>query len=459
MAIAAWTANSLRTGQFQAVFTFSSLADLVPPMTVCAAVWGTICTRMSLDRLGRYSQFPELLSRVMIAVTVFIGVVLALAFLVRDLFSRLAFAYFGVLLIVGFTAIRGLARFLVVKFRSEFVVRTVIIGSGRIALEIARKISTRPELMRELVGFLHPSNTDLPELGQSIKANSMNSLSSVKVLEVLKEQDVKELILAGPEAGSPHSSRLISECRDAGIDVCVVPNWYELYSSHARLIDLDGVPLVKVEQRIPNYMDLAVKRAMDILLALPLLLVSAPIEVFGVLTVLLRGRVPFRIEIRCGRNGKTFPMYRLNIPRHAEDLGRLDSLLDQLSITELPQLWNVLRGDMSIVGARPEDEERIKCYSEWQRQRLVMKPGLTGLAQVQGLRDEHTSDEKARYDLQYIRDWSPFLDLSLILQTVWTLAVRITNLRPRHTQEPTTPTATRISIGEKNVDRAQSGAN
>jgi lipopolysaccharide/colanic/teichoic acid biosynthesis glycosyltransferase len=113
---------------------------------------------------------------------------------------------------------------------------------------------------------------------------------------------------------------------------------------------------------------------------------------------------------------------------------------------------------MSIVGARPEDEERVKCYSEWQRQRLVMKPGLTGLAQVQGLRDEHTSDEKARYDLQYIRDWSPFLDLSLILQTVWTLAVRITNLGPRHTQEATTPTATPISIGEQNVDRAQSGA-
>jgi lipopolysaccharide/colanic/teichoic acid biosynthesis glycosyltransferase len=94
-------------------------------------------------------------------------------------------------------------------------------------------------------------------------------------------------------------------------------------------------------------------------------------------------------------------------------------------MTELPQLWNVLRGEMSLVGPRPESPDRVKHYSNWQRQRLTVIPGLTGLAQVRGLREEHSSEEKARFDLQYIGQWSLFLDLSLLLQTAWALFARV----------------------------------
>jgi lipopolysaccharide/colanic/teichoic acid biosynthesis glycosyltransferase len=83
-----------------------------------------------------------------------------------------------------------------------------------------------------------------------------------------------------------------------------------------------------------------------------------------------------------------------------------------------------VRGDMSLVGPRPESAERIKHYSDWQRQRLKVRGGVTGLAQVHGLREQHSSEDKARFDLQYIFNWSPLLDLSLILQTVWTLLFR-----------------------------------
>ena len=80
---------------------------------------------------------------------------------------------------------------------------------------------------------------------------------------------------------------------------------------------------------------------------------------------------------------------------------------------------------MSLVGPRPESPERVKHYSEWQAQRLRVKPGLTGLAQVHGLREQHASEDKARFDLQYILYWSPFLDLSILLQTIWTVAIRL----------------------------------
>jgi lipopolysaccharide/colanic/teichoic acid biosynthesis glycosyltransferase len=100
-------------------------------------------------------------------------------------------------------------------------------------------------------------------------------------------------------------------------------------------------------------------------------------------------------------------------------------MLENMSLTELPQLWNVLRGEMSLVGPRPESPDRVTRYSEWQQQRLSIKPGMTGLAQVHGLRDQNSSEEKTRFDLQYILNPSAVADVSILLQTLWTLAVRL----------------------------------
>ena len=118
-------------------------------------------------------------------------------------------------------------------------------------------------------------------------------------------------------------------------------------------------------------------------------------------------------------------MLRLNVDRHANEMTRLERFLQQLSITELPQLFNVLCGDMSLVGPRPESPDRVRHYSEWEQQRLSVRPGITGLAQVHGLREQHSSEEKTRFDLQYLLKPSPTTDLSLLLQTSWTLIIRI----------------------------------
>jgi len=122
------------------------------------------------------------------------------------------------------------------------------------------------------------------------------------------------------------------------------------------------------------------------------------------------------------------------VERYETSPERYARLFVRWSLTELPQLWNVLRGDMSLVGPRPESPERVKYYSEWQRQRLKVPAGVTGLAQVHGLREQHSSEDKARFDLQYIFNWSPFLDFSLILQTVWTLLFRGLSQEPALTQ-------------------------
>jgi hypothetical protein len=115
-------------------------------------------------------------------------------------------------------------------------------------------------------------------------------------------------------------------------------------------------------------------------------------------------------------------MLRLNVERDGDQHA---PFLSRLSISELPQLWNVLRGEMSLVGPRPEGPERVNQYSAWQRQRLKARPGITGLAQVCGLREQHSSEQKARLDLQYMLRPSLLKDLSLLIETVWTLTRRL----------------------------------
>ena len=153
-------------------------------------------------------------------------------------------------------------------------------------------------------------------------------------------------------------------------------------------------------------------------------------------------------------------MFRLNVDRESATLTGFERLLARLSLTELPQLWNVIRGEMSLVGPRPEAPERVRHYSDWQRQRLSVAPGLTGLAQVHGLREQHSSEEKARFDLEYIFHWSLFLDFSLILQTAWTLVVRL--LKPQaNDSKPVVeePAAVTMVIKEMlNADSTQSSA-
>jgi lipopolysaccharide/colanic/teichoic acid biosynthesis glycosyltransferase len=166
------------------------------------------------------------------------------------------------------------------------------------------------------------------------------------------------------------------------------------------------------------------KRAADVLLSGALLLLVLPLLMLAALLVHFRRGKVFVTETRCGRDGALFRMYRLNIDRHATVTKAYERMFVKWSLTELPQLWNVLRGDMSLVGPRPESPERVKYYSDWQARRLNVQPGVTGLAQVHGLRDQHSSEDKTRFDLQYISSWSPLLDLVLILQTVWTIFSR-----------------------------------
>jgi lipopolysaccharide/colanic/teichoic acid biosynthesis glycosyltransferase len=302
--------------------------------------------------------------------------------------------------------------------------RVIILGAGRIANELALKITRHPETSMEVAGLLSPSGAE-PGRPDSNLSSGTVSIRTLNILTFLQEKGIQELIVVEPLPPGIETSKLIANCRNKGIRVHLVPQRYELYVSKARLSEIDGIPLLSLEQQPLPALGMELKRRLDMIGAALLLILSVPLfALFAACLYMSKGRV-FQKELRCGKNGRPFWMYRLDVDREAVNLPAYERFLAQFSLTELPQLWNVLRGEMSLVGPRPESPDRVKHYSTWQRERLGVTPGLTGLAQVHGLRERHSSEEKACFDLQYILHWSLFLDFSLLVQTVWILLVRL----------------------------------
>ncbi|MGI9101545.1 MAG: sugar transferase [Terriglobales bacterium] len=403
------------------------LAAWWPLALAAIAVWTVLYVHMRLDGFRGGWHFPAVATQLTLAVALLVTLMFAFLFLRREYFSRLIVLYFGGFSLVGFIAVRYSIRGLFhSRTRSGGTRKVVILGNGKVAHELARKIEHHPELMLQVVGFLHPGGPHAGLQSDSRPAAEAKSVTSLGVVDLFRGWQVEELIIALPDVSASETKKLIALCRREGFRVSLIPQWYELYVSRTRLMEVDGLPVISLENHTPSAVTFVIKRAMDMLLGSILLVLVSPL-IFLIAAALLvqRGKM-FQSEVRCGKGGDPFAMYRFNVDRdRLQTLAGFERLLVKLSLTELPQLWNVLLGDMALVGPRPESPDRVRHYSDWQRQRLSVTPGLTGLAQVYGLREQHSSEEKARFDLQYIYHWSPLLDLSLMLQTAWTLAVRL----------------------------------
>src|SRR5689334_8247770 len=435
-----------------------SYMECVLASVASMAVWALVFVRMRLDGFSDGWEAPRVLSQVVTGMLLLMCSMLSAAFLARQWYSRLLLAYFGLLLLVGFVAIRCTMRALVIsRSRNRALQRVVVMGNGSIAREIADKIGRHPELMKKVVGFLYSSNDQPSGLSTQEAAGVPDPpTSTVGVLELLKKYCVDEVVVAHPRASASEIQRLLRLSRLAGIKVSLIPEGYELYLSKASFLDVEGLPILSLEERRPHRSAVVLKRAADVVIATALSVLASPIMLVAMVGLGLSGIRPFKRELRCGLNGEPFLMWRLNIDRDDLRLSGLRLWLARLSLTELPQLLNVITGDMSLVGPRPEPPERVKHYSEWQKQRLNARPGLTGLAQVHGLREQHASEDKARFDLQYLLHWSPLLDLSLLLQTLWTVAIRIWH--PGRSQV-LVPQARERSLTEVlDVDRSHAGA-
>jgi lipopolysaccharide/colanic/teichoic acid biosynthesis glycosyltransferase len=390
--------------------------------------WVLLSENLPLDGFRGGWRLPALVSHLLLAVALLMVLLLAVQNVSAGFVGRFTLSVFSSLLLAGFLAIRWLAlRRVLRRYRKGEVNRVVILGSDSLASEVAAKFHHHPELLCQVVGFLCPGAEASAPRSARPGAAVPATVSTMEVVNLLRRQKIDELVMAHTPA-SNEILNLVALCRQQSILVSLVPQPYELYLSRPSLLDLGGLPLLRLDGMQPRSLQIG-KRVLDLGLGCFLAVATLPVLAISAATVRLSTGRAFRWEKRIGLGGVPFSMLRLNVDHNAPAGPRFAHILCQFSISELPQFWNVLRGEMSLVGPRPESPERAHHYSAWQQQRLSVLPGMTGLAQVHGLREEHASDAKTRHDLQYMLHPSLLKDLALLIETVWTLLFRLPQLR------------------------------
>lgn len=422
--IALWAASSLTLTANElglSVMGWSSISWLLALMLV----WLLVCDQMQLSQF--YSYTSELMARVLVASAVAGIAASVLSMVLGAPLPSFRVSIFSLLFFANVSVVR-LARS--ATFRRGFSGhgtrrRVVIIGSGPLARELAIALENDPSIRYEVAGFLAPEMEEMSGVFPNLSTES--TVATIDVSKYLTRSNVDQIYLALPNSADRDISRLVTQCREAGIAVSFVPHSYELFITRSVLRHVGGIPLVAIDERNRRKIFPQLKCVADACVAMILLLLTAPL--IGAVAITLRqmrGR-SFRLETRCGLGGRPFIMYRFNIGRDEISASWFDKWLEITSVSELPQLLNVIRGEMSLVGPRPESTNRVERYSDWQKQRLKYKPGITGYAQLRGLRERNSSAEKARHDIRYPLGWSPLLDLTLILQTLWIISSRISN--------------------------------
>ncbi len=350
-------------------------------------------------------------------------------------FSRIQAAYFWVLVTFLIIVSHMLVRVILMEARKRgFNLRhLLIIGSGDLGQMVAEKISLHPEFGMNIVGFLtgHPE-----KIGSEVSGSKVLGLYQ-DVSKIIKKYNIDQLYIALPLHAHDRMGKILENLEEETVDIKVVPDLLKFMNLQAGVEELDGLPVVNLNESPLYGWNIVIKRTSDIVLSALAIFVSSPLLLLIAIIIKLesRGPVIFRQE-RAGLDGKGFEMYKFRSMRvDAEDKTgpvwaskeddrrtRLGTFLRKTSFDELPQLFNVLCGDMSLVGPRPERPVFVKDFKKSIPRymlRLKMKAGLTGWAQVNGWRGNTSLDKRIEFDLYYIKNWSLFFDFKIILLTFW----------------------------------------
>ena len=345
-----------------------------------------------------------------------------------DSISRITVSLsFGLILIL-----MTVSRFLSFKliqslYRRGIGNRNVLIyGTGETGGWLQRKFHLIPTLGLRLVGFVTDNLEEVGthQLGEQI-LGTVDDLA-----EVIHSHKVSEVFIALPGSQEGRVMEVIARLDILGVSFRVVPGFYHLLAQRVRIEHLDSIPLISRPDRSQGLLSSFAKRCLDLSLASFALLLSAPAFALAALLVSREKDGPiFYRQNRIGLNGQVFEMLKFRTmfahmgadevsPQDEEDprITTIGRYLRRYSLDELPQLLNVLRGEMSIVGPRPEMAFIVDQYGPLERERLAAKPGITGLWQISFARNE-AIHQNIEYDIYYIENRSLLLDLVIIFLT------------------------------------------
>lgn len=339
---------------------------------------------------------------------------------------------------MGVIASVSVMRFLVYQLQKLgrrhgwYVKNTLVLGAGSVGISCADKLQRNPGLGLHLVGFLDEKPSKRAEAGEFPVFDDYGKLE-----QVIERYGIQHMVVAFSRDKHTLTVELMERCRPYGVEFTVVPRLYEVFSDRVGVEHIRGLPVIGLKRTSITGMQGFVKRSMDIAISMVTLIILSPLMLLAALAVKLEspGPVLYR-QTRLGKNDKPFEILKFRSMRQDSTNGsepgwstagdarrtRVGRIIRPLGIDELPQLINVVKGEMSLVGPRPEQpeyvakfEEEIPAYCTRHR----VRPGITGWAQINGLRGDTDINERVEHDVYYIENWSPWLDIKILLKTVF----------------------------------------
>jgi exopolysaccharide biosynthesis polyprenyl glycosylphosphotransferase len=428
--------------KWQIAFSYAEPASpeaYLKAMAVVAYFWILLFQGGGLYDFSKRRSNIDTVYAIVKAITYGTLIILSITYFYREVsFSRLACVYAWFISLVLF----GTFRISMNRLRDDYHRRgastrgVLVVGGRSLAAFLVEKIGARPELGYRVVGALDDQEPTM-NLGCDI-------LGRVEDLEaVLRAQDVGRVFIAHPVLSHTQLLEVIDTCERLDVKLAMVPPTYDLMINHRDFEEVDGVPLVSVNEKEVRRLRDVTKRVFDIVSASVLMALFFPLWLLAALLIKLEdgGEVIFSQQ-RVGKDGRVFSMLKFrtmvaNAEALLPELVDLDELsqpvfkldndpritragrfLRRTSLDELPQLLNVICGHMSLVGPRPEEEKVVTRYDVWQRRRLKAMPGITGLQQVE-CRGSTDLRERVRWDVLYLRKQTLFLDLWIVMKTAW----------------------------------------
>ena len=424
--------------------------EIFPPriMYVAAAVVLAPLLVVMFRQIGLYLRpqlgpFGDKLPRIVRGVTITLGTALALSFVVRPAdwppYSRTValVAFFTVLALVLFERFALFRIELHWARRSAPIRQVLIIGVDDLAARLRRALEREPRLRSRLAGYLLPFDPGGREIPLSSAITPKLVKGHIGELEkIVAAEKIDEVILADMTISHKRLTEILFHCERNLIPFRMVPDLYGVLTSRVRVNHVADIPLLGMATwPLDAFWNRVLKRLEDIAGALVGLLVSAPVILVAAPLVKRSSPGPvFYRQTRCGIGGKCFTILKLRtMPGVAEAATgpvwttaddprrtRVGEFLRKWNLDELPQFWNVLKGDMSLVGPRPERPHFVEQFKDGvghYMTRHVSRPGMTGWAQVNGLRGDTSIEDRVQHDLYYLENWSLSFDLKILIQT------------------------------------------
>ncbi len=401
-----------------------------------------------LYRLPRGASWLEALSRIAGSTTLAMAALIVVLYGTRILYTRLLYAYAWLTIIACVSLGRALALWLRRWLWNQGIAtqRVLVVGGGPLGQKVMRGISQRPQLGYFLVGYVHdgPVAETAPERpALADTEDPPRYLGRPEDLALLLEPcHIDEVIIALPSDAHQSSLATASLCQSQAVEFRIVPDIYEMSFDRVDIAELGGMPLIGPKEVAIRGWNLVMKRALDIVLSVAVLMLGWPLWLLIAVAIKLDSPGPvFFTQKRLGRKGRPFtvikyrtmhqyaeleqerlaplneasgPLFKIRDDPRVTRVGRF---LRRTSLDEIPQIVNVLLGEMSWVGPRPGTPTEVSQYEPWQRKRLEVLPGITGIWQISGRSDLSFSD-MVRLDIYYIENWSLWLDVALLLRTL-----------------------------------------